>query len=728
MLFYTRYSTARQFELSTERQIEDSQKYLRVAGFELAENGIYSDEGRSGLYIVGREKLDALLERCRSENIRAVVIADPTRLSRDMVDFVWLHRKLARMGIELHSAASGRLDAAQVVLHGFLNQQQVQTLVHITRHARRAMVRNGKVPWGARTFGFERDGHVAGVIKACEAEVEIVRDIFRLSASGLSDVRIARILNTERRMGRRKNDWDDASVRRILNNPLYRGFIVLGRTKQATDPDTLAGTHTEVSPEGWEIGFAPHLVIVDEALWNSVPRRVRAPSEDDPARGRPDTFLLSGLVRCRSCKEHMTHVGSSVRGQHRFLCSNRRTKWSCDDGRSYDMGWVEAATLKVLASILDDPSLYEPYLMHLNREAAKSVAQVDVERTRLRHELIRLEREILETCKLDQLKDLKPVFLGKLLKPLQDEHEKVEKALAALASPRAAVDVAGRIRELGGLAEALRELSTGRVLDLETRENAVLAGAIRTLVKRVVPRPDPNSHGVEVEVALAEMAFYDPGTNCADGPFRVVRGIHVPPTSEEQRRLTGITRAEQILAGGNCTLDAPTWSGIRHLIPEEATLTLDGERRDGRFLVEAMLLALRIRRTYADLPDTYGSRTGLRTALHALVRSGAWDKIVPILRGRAPHLLDGVDTTKLDYYKIGLKRWANRPRGRTRPKIRPPVVALMRRSEGATLADIVKATGQRPASVRSLITRIRRDGVNVTSRRRLDGLLAYHAT
>ncbi|MBE7201609.1 MAG: recombinase family protein, partial [Parafilimonas terrae] len=221
-VIYTRYSTTRQFELSTTRQVEDATGYLQRSGLALAEDGTYSDEGRSGRYIAGREQLDAMLKRCKSDgNIRAVVIADPSRLSRDMVDLAWLHRKLARMGIELHSAASGRLDAGQVVLHAFLSQQQVQTLVHVTRHARRAMVRVGKVPWGPRTFGYERDGHVPGNVKPCGVEAEIVRDIFRLSASGVSDVRIALVLNGERRLGRRKNDWDDASVRRVLNNPMY---------------------------------------------------------------------------------------------------------------------------------------------------------------------------------------------------------------------------------------------------------------------------------------------------------------------------------------------------------------------------------------------------------------------------------------------------------------------------------------------------------------------------
>ncbi|MBE7201346.1 MAG: recombinase zinc beta ribbon domain-containing protein, partial [Parafilimonas terrae] len=501
----------------------------------------------------------------------------------------------------------------------------------------------------------------------------------------------------------------------------------LGRISQGKDPDTLAGTHTNVSAAEWEVGFAPHLVIVDEALWRSVPRRARGTLDGEPARGQRDTYLLSGLVHCRNCGKHMTHIGSPVRGQHRFMCSNRRKNLKCDDGRTYDMGWVEAATLKLLAGVLDDTSLYEPYLRHLDREAAEAVARANEERDRLRRELERLEREIVDSCKIKDIKVLKPALLAKVLQPLQEAYDETERALLALASPRATVDVTDRIEELGGLADALRELCTGTSLDLGIRDHAVLAGAVRALVRHVVPRPDPNSHGVEVEVTLAEMSLYDPTARKADGPTRILTGVHVPPAAEEVRRRTGVARAEAVIATGRCTLDDPTWSAIRHIVPEAATLTLDGERQDGRFLVEAMLLALRIRRTYKDLPADYGSRAGLTKALHALVRSGAWDEIVPILRERAPHLIDGVDTTKLDYYKVGLKRCGDRPHGRTRRKIRPAVVTLMRRPEGATLKDIVKATGQCPAAARSLVTRIGRDGVEVTKRRRLDGVLAYIA-
>lgn len=726
VLFYTRFSTAGQSELSTERQVADCRRYSDLTDLKLARSGIYSDEARSGFYIAGRERLHALLERARQESIFAIVIADPSRLARDMVDLAWLHRQLRRLGIELHSAASGKLDAAMIAMHGFLSQQQIETLVHNTRFARRAMVERGRVPWGPRTFGYMKASHVGGEIKPDPVEEKIVKDIFDLAKAGLAHARIAKILNDEQRLGRRKRPWTADAIGSVLKNVLYRGIIVYCRYRHVRDPDDLKVKVRAVHEDDWEVGFAGHLQIIDDALWKEVEALACPARKNKGVRKGP--YLLSELVMCPSCKAHMVCTGVPAQGQERrFVCSGHIYNKSCGNQRSWDMRWIEAATLGALADELDDASLYEPYLTSLNAKSVAIAAEVAGRRAELEGRLDRIKAEIKDTLDPEWMRNVDPDIVDERRSELKVKREAVQEALALTGQPRAAIDVAARVAELGDLGAALRELAGGERFDARSREGSLMATAIRAMIRSVVPTPDPASHGVAVELSLAEMAFYDAGA-AGEGPARVVRGVHVPPTKEQQRRRTALERIAPRLAAGLHRIDDATWGTIRHLVPEDACRPLDGERRDGRSLAEAMLLGLRVARPFADLPSEYGTPGSLRRAAGILVRSGGWAKIVALLLQQGSGLVDGVDPDRYDYFRkpaVRAKRLVGGAPSRAR---RGAIVGLLSRPDGATLAEIQSTTGQGPSAIKSAVSRLPRVGLHVVRIRRPSGVRAWRTT
>ena len=79
-----------------ERVMSSTKPHSEINFHPLVENGIYSDEARSGFSMIGREALEELLIRVRRGGIEVCVIAECSRLARDSVDLVWLHRELAR--------------------------------------------------------------------------------------------------------------------------------------------------------------------------------------------------------------------------------------------------------------------------------------------------------------------------------------------------------------------------------------------------------------------------------------------------------------------------------------------------------------------------------------------------------------------------------------------------------------------------------------------------------
>jgi len=724
-LVYTRYSTSGQNQMSTARQVEDTAGYAKRAGFQIPDDdGVYSDEERSGFFINGREALERMLARVRAGGIHAVLIGDSSRLARDFVDLGWLYRTLRRHGVELHTALGGKMDMAQVAMHGYVNHQQVDTLVHNTRHARRSMVAELRIPWGARNFGYVKSARGRGHVEPDPVEKGIVKEIFRLAALDLGRARIAAILNERGQMGRRKKPWTADAVGRVVNNVLYRGIILYGRYIYTKDSE---GAYSrEAAPEdAWVIAYAEHLAIVDDAAWEAARPKRRTAGPDGEPRSARGQFLLSELVRCPTCERHMVCLGGRP---SRFVCSGHNYNKSCPNTRSWDMGWVETGVLRLLAGVLDDASLYEPYLERLGGEAARAASDAASRRDELVRRRVALQAELVASFDDAYTEGLEKPIILQIRKEKQAKVDAINGKLAEIGSPRVVIDVARRIEELGGLASALRELSGEGAIDLETPEGKELAGAIRALIRHVVPTPDPHSHGVHIELALAELGFYDPGAPADVGPARVVRGAYVPPSREDQSRRRGLEEAERHLASGACSLDRATWAAIRHLVPDEAVGMLDGRRGGAEALVEVMLLALRLRRAATDLPDRYGSPEARRRAIRRFVRSGWWARVATALEAEAPHLLDGIDPRRFDYVaRPGMS--ARDGSGKKRPRRNMGiVVAMLSRPRGATLPEISAETGQASRAIRVAISRLRcRRGFRITKSRRPDGLNAWLA-
>ena len=59
---------------------------------------------------------------------------------------------------------------------------------------------------------------------------------------------------------------------------------------------------------------------------------------------------------------------------------------------------------------------------------------------------------------------------------------------------------------------------------------------------------------------------------------------------------------------------------------------------------------------------------------------------------------------------------------------RASVLALVRRKEGVSIADLQKATGWQPHSVRAALTGFRKQGVEITRSKNGDGVTIYTAT
>ncbi len=204
------------------------------------------------------------------------------------------------------------------------------------------------------------------------AEAEVVRQIFRQFANGLSPRAIAQRLNATGIPCPSGQLWTDTTIRGhvkrgtgLLNNELYIGKLVWNRLRYLKNPQT-GKRVSRINPTSeWIVTEVPDLRIVDEALWDAVKKRqesiaieyagtIEATRKANSLlnRAHRPRSLLSGLVFCGCCGGPYT-----LRGQGRFVCTNRISTKTCSNDRSIARDKLEARVLDGLRERLMTPEV-----------------------------------------------------------------------------------------------------------------------------------------------------------------------------------------------------------------------------------------------------------------------------------------------------------------------------------------------------------------------------------
>ncbi len=187
--------------------------------------------------------------------------------------------------------------------------------------------REGKNPGFKPPYGYGSDPE-SGAFVVDPAEAGVVRRIYALHRQGCGVINIARRLNEEGSCFRRGRRWGQGTVRKILENPIYRGELQYGRSSR--NP-----SHGRREGEPFYLHHEPKVVlqdalpaIVSREEW-AVAQLIRA-SRPGAARGTSgrafsSSHLLSGIACCRCGQSIVGHRGRGD-GCVYYCCSGRRKK------------------------------------------------------------------------------------------------------------------------------------------------------------------------------------------------------------------------------------------------------------------------------------------------------------------------------------------------------------------------------------------------------------------
>ena len=349
---YARFSKDEQNVSSTDHQLMKIRRYLEENGFKNAVITEIRDEGITGTK-KSRPGIDEVKNLIESGQCDLVIAEESSRFYRNLE----FNRNLMGLAVDNevrfltitdHLDTNNEDTRILASIHGIIAEEFVkQTAARIRRSVEGRWYSGFAV--NPLSPGFRRiashpeadDPKKRGPFRdeKIEAWTPVIREGFERAARGDSFHEIADFFDRSsfpRPMRSRAPKWTAMQVRRLIQNPLYKGDELHRRTRARALQ--LSGKTKQVRSKEEEIlsRKMPHLAHVSEALWNKANRRIEGrrtrqsyrSGTDHPTSGTPRDRWgpLSNLLYCGVCGSRFHRDGAGYR------CSASKARWSLAQG------------------------------------------------------------------------------------------------------------------------------------------------------------------------------------------------------------------------------------------------------------------------------------------------------------------------------------------------------------------------------------------------------------
>lgn len=196
----------------------------------------------------------------------------------------------------------------------FMSRREYKTINRRQQRGRTAAVEEGKWPWNTAPYGYhitKLEGVRGFTLSPDEKDAAIVKMIYDWytgrEGESLGISRILRRLNELHIPSPSGRDWTSATVRGILTNPVYAGFVKRGfrpSVKHVVDGKVVR-SRPRAAPEDILLVRGLHPAIIKEEQYERAAARLR----ENPSRPGPRQVEtanpLAGLVYCSGCGRAM---------------------------------------------------------------------------------------------------------------------------------------------------------------------------------------------------------------------------------------------------------------------------------------------------------------------------------------------------------------------------------------------------------------------------------------
>ena len=377
---YIRVSTDDQLELSPESQRDELLKYADNNSIVIPEEYIFLEEkGRSGKRSVNRPKFQSMIGLAKSARppFEVILVWKYSRFARNQEESILYKSLLKKHGVELISITEPLIEGPfGELIERIIEWMDEYYSIRLAGDVIRGMTKKALLGGyqAAAPFGYSLENK-----KLCpNKDAAIVRHIFSLYLSGEGIFRIAQRLNELQLTTYRGSMFECRSVRYIIQNPVYKGYVRWNNQGGSTALHKGTRSDSECI-----ISKGTHEPIVSEEVWLQANDRLL--SEYRRPYSKPSTMLrhwLSGLLFCDSCSSVLVSGGSNGG----FQC-NGYTKGKCSVSHYISYKLVEQTVMKALYELSKDcRQIYEviPSEEELGPEILAEVALQKLEFKKIR--------------------------------------------------------------------------------------------------------------------------------------------------------------------------------------------------------------------------------------------------------------------------------------------------------------------------------------------------------
>jgi site-specific DNA recombinase len=505
-VIYARFSSQLQNNRSTADQIADCRARAAREGWPIV--GVFADDaisGAAGIEEAARPQLARAMAMIEAGEADQLLAESTDRVARHQGDAFAIRERLDYAGARLFTLLDGVVDDITGTIKGLFDARFRKDLAERVKRGQRGAVAGGRSPAGL-AYGYKRAnrlddrGELIRGLRAIDAEqAAIVLRIFEEYDRGQSPRAIAEGLNADGIKGPTGGDWTASTIagdrkrgNGMLQNRLYAGELVVGRTSKRPDPRTRAARIRVNGEANWTVNGVPALRIIPPDLWERVQARRTSYATLPAQAARRPKHLLSGKAFCGICGGRVI-----VQGREQWGCGRSRSGAGCSNKTRIKAHLLEARVLDGLQSQMLNPDLVAIFVREFHRDFARRSAAA----ARSRDGLARRHAEA--EAKVGRLVDA-------IADPRLGGIGEVAKALHKATAERDAL--AAQLADLDALAKSVIALHPG-IADEYRRQVAALAAAleegearhqalpiIQGLIDRVTLTPRAAGRGVDIEV------------------------------------------------------------------------------------------------------------------------------------------------------------------------------------------------------------------------------------
>lgn len=293
----------------------------------------------SGETIDSRPRMQEMLRKIESPNIKAILAVEPQRLSRgdleDIGRLVKLLRYTNTIVITLQYIYDLRDERDRDMFERELmrGNEFLEYQKRIMNNGRLLSVKNGNfigqsAPYGYNKIQVKEDKKKYFTLEPDPDTAPVVKLIFDMYRSGNGTTRIADKLNEAGIPAQRIDKWGPESIAGILRNEHYLGKVVWNKRpkkKKVVEGEVVV---SRARSNEYLIYDGKHPAIVDQETWDAVQEMLGK----IPPNKKAHNFFnpLAGILYCEKCGKVMarrqyTDKTGKQRCAPRFACVNQRT-------------------------------------------------------------------------------------------------------------------------------------------------------------------------------------------------------------------------------------------------------------------------------------------------------------------------------------------------------------------------------------------------------------------